>query len=214
MRPRVGITDSPSGATWPSGFEDDFARNHTHAWVPQIPPTKKPTQEDQDKADDQARKKAEQQLEKSWMDRLQLISVITTFFAATEAQLLSITTPNQAILSFTAAFVLIRFRLQEAKEDKHKDSDSEKQTVWSRDPHVALQRVLYRQHEPPLHLLQRFHSLCIYICVVGFVMAAVGILCYVWAMQATSVGIFSSVCLAVCIIAGLVVLCMSPQDVK
>ena len=78
------------------------------------------TQEDQDQTDADARKKAMKELVQSWMDRLQLISVIvsdatiarpvcsylaeslqTTFFAATEAQILGITTPSGDDMSQT-----------------------------------------------------------------------------------------------------------------
>lgn len=74
------------------------------------------TQEDQDETDSETRKKAMKDLVQSWMDRLQLISVIvstehtrvcglyltilrlvqTTFFAATEAQLLGITVSDDS----------------------------------------------------------------------------------------------------------------------
>ncbi|KAG7449725.1 uncharacterized protein BT62DRAFT_603606 [Guyanagaster necrorhizus] len=68
------------------------------------------TQEDQDKEDEEARRKATKDLVQSWMDRLQLISLIvrtvlpheipinvlqTTFFASVEAGLLQVSTPSQ-----------------------------------------------------------------------------------------------------------------------
>ncbi|TFY50223.1 hypothetical protein EVG20_g11646, partial [Dentipellis fragilis] len=108
-------------------------------------PFKRRTQQDQDKDDDTARKKALKELVQSWMDRLQLISLITTFFAATEAQLLGSTTPNPdgpvsrtliasnaglvaalvlhvfaAIVSFLAAFYLIRYKVKEATVEELK----------------------------------------------------------------------------------------------
>ncbi|THH21062.1 hypothetical protein EUX98_g8456, partial [Antrodiella citrinella] len=117
---------------------------------------------------DKSRKKAMKDLVQSWMDRLQLISVITTFFAATEAQLLGITVPSDdgtplrpveqaanaglagalvihvfaAILSFFAAFFLIRYRLREAKreESKVEEGSPEKSTdshsIFSANPHL------------------------------------------------------------------------------
>lgn len=97
------------------------------------------TQKDQDNVDEAARRKALKELLQSWMDRLQLISVLTTFFAAMEAQLLGNTSPTgtgpvsvtaqvaniglicalivhsfAAMISFLAAFALIRFKLTEA----------------------------------------------------------------------------------------------------
>ncbi|KAF9529690.1 hypothetical protein CPB83DRAFT_851982 [Crepidotus variabilis] len=105
------------------------------------------TQAQQDEADDEQRREAMRDLVESWMDRLQLISVITTFFASTEASLLSITAPtsvntskdglttagqianvglvgalvvhtNAAIISFLAAFFLIRYKLRVAKKEE------------------------------------------------------------------------------------------------
>ncbi|THH21061.1 hypothetical protein EUX98_g8457 [Antrodiella citrinella] len=137
------------------------------------------TQEDQDQTDAETRKKVMKELVQSWMDRLQLISVITTFFAATEAQLLGITTPGPddpsesrieqaanavlagslvthvfaAILSFFAAFFLVRYRLNEATRAERKVEEglkpgevltSEYHTVFSSNP----------------HLLENCHTLC------------------------------------------------------
>ncbi|THH13662.1 hypothetical protein EW146_g6581 [Bondarzewia mesenterica] len=121
-------------------------------------PVRKRTQQDQDKEDEAAHKNAMKELVQSWMDRLQLISVLACFstsplphsdrafrqpfFAAMEAQLLGNSAPsgntpasitNQvaniglicalivhsfaAIISFLAAFVLIRFKLTEEQEE-------------------------------------------------------------------------------------------------
>jgi len=111
-----------------------------------IDPSRQSTQKDQDAADNAARQQANKDLVQSWMDRLQLISVITTFFASTEASLLQTTSPNSgnstitpalnaanagiigalimhsfaAILSFLASFVLVRYRLIEAKQEELK----------------------------------------------------------------------------------------------
>ncbi|KAJ7287166.1 hypothetical protein C8J57DRAFT_1167165 [Mycena rebaudengoi] len=101
-------------------------------------------QSTQDKADEKARRQATKDLTQSWMDRLQLISVITTFFASVEAGMLQVTTPGDgdgassiasqvansgflgalvlhiwaAILGFIGAFVLVRYNLKEAKEEQ------------------------------------------------------------------------------------------------
>ncbi|KAI6111944.1 hypothetical protein EDD16DRAFT_1605037 [Pisolithus croceorrhizus] len=98
------------------------------------------TQAEQDEIDDKARKKAMKNLVDSWQERLQLISVITTFFASVEAGMLVNTRPASsddlvngvlkasnatllgalimhvyaAGLSFLAAFLLIRYKLKEA----------------------------------------------------------------------------------------------------
>jgi len=99
----------------------------------------------QNKADEKARRQASKDLTQSWMDRLQLISVITTFFASTEAGMLQVTTPAggdttssassqlvnsaflgalvlhiwAAIISFMGAFFLVRYNLKEAKEEQN-----------------------------------------------------------------------------------------------
>ncbi|KAG2069661.1 hypothetical protein BDR04DRAFT_678906 [Suillus decipiens] len=103
------------------------------------------TQEEQDEADEEARKRAMKHLVDSWQERLQLISVITTFFASIEAGMLAPvnTVPNvvnappglvkaanagflgalvmhvyAAVLSFLAAFLLIRYKLKEASNEE------------------------------------------------------------------------------------------------
>ncbi|KAG9312094.1 hypothetical protein JVU11DRAFT_7378 [Chiua virens] len=109
-----------------------------------IPPEKKITQEEQDVLDEKARKRAMKNLVNSWQERLQLISVITTFFASTEAAMLVNTKPLSsvdfgssvlkasnacllgalivhvcaAILSFLGAFLLIRYKLKEATREE------------------------------------------------------------------------------------------------
>ncbi|KAH7910030.1 hypothetical protein BJ138DRAFT_1153845 [Hygrophoropsis aurantiaca] len=108
------------------------------------PPGRKRSQKDQDDIDDKARKKAMRDLVNSWQERLQLISVITTFFASIEAGMLVNTTPSRdtdtsnyvlkasnaglmgalvmhvyaAVLSFLAAFLLIRYKLKEATKEE------------------------------------------------------------------------------------------------
>jgi len=229
-----------------------------------VVPLRKRTQEDQDNADELARKKAMEGLVQSWMDRLQLISVITTFFASVEAGLLQATTPtstdnvsslNQAsnaslvgalimhvfsaIISFLAAFFLIRYKLKEAKreelmfEEHHVESpDVEKEStssrkmasleqsssnpvptkritgseppIWSSDPH--LEQVGPFRRKPPHHLLGRCHSLCVFLASVGFLLALMGVILYVWARQPLGVGIFASVCMASCVMGGVGIL--------
>ncbi|KAG1746470.1 hypothetical protein EDB19DRAFT_1826453 [Suillus lakei] len=110
-----------------------------------ILPPRKRTQKEQDKEDEHARKRAMKNLVNSWQERLQLISVITTFFASIEAGMLVPvnTDPNEenalpgllkaanagflgalimhvyaAVLSFLAAFLLIRYKLKEASNEE------------------------------------------------------------------------------------------------
>jgi len=101
-------------------------------------PSKKPTQEDQDKADKAKQQQAIQDLIATWLARLQLISVISTFFASTESGLfgkaLSTSTIGQvanicfmsaliihaysAVISFIGAFFLVQYKLTIAEEDE------------------------------------------------------------------------------------------------
>ncbi|KAI0645411.1 hypothetical protein C8Q79DRAFT_1119160 [Trametes meyenii] len=202
------------------------------------------TQEDQDQTDEKARRKAMDALVQSWMDRLQLISVITTFFAAMESQLLGSTMPDDpdddppidqianaaltgalvihvfaAIISFLAAFSLIRYKLTVAKREERKvetgladaatgrdatrgeraagaattsSGSSDVPLIFSSDPHLE-QVGPFRRGQPPTHLLDHCHSLCMWMAAVGFVLALVGVLCFAWARLARSGGIFASV---------------------
>jgi len=122
---------------------------------PSVPPARKRdqslevsrawTQEDQNEVDAERLKAAVRDLVQSWMDRLQLISVVTTFFAAVESQLLGISAPERgatsprieqaansalvgalvvhvfaAIVAFIASFFLVGYKVQEAKIEEHK----------------------------------------------------------------------------------------------
>ncbi|EJU05406.1 hypothetical protein DACRYDRAFT_113534 [Dacryopinax primogenitus] len=104
-------------------------------------PKRQRTQEEQDKLDDQARHEAMHNLVQSWQDRLQLIALITTFFAAAEINFLVMTTGDDtssavrqtanacfngavvfhafsATVSFLAAFLLVGYKLKEANKEK------------------------------------------------------------------------------------------------
>ncbi|KAH8087794.1 hypothetical protein BXZ70DRAFT_533150 [Cristinia sonorae] len=218
----VGLKDSPPAPTKLPPL--DTTVDQERKW----------TQEDQDENDAKERKKAMKDLVQSWMDRLQLISVITTFFASTEAQLLGITVPDDstnirpieqaanaglagalvihvfaAILSFFAAFFLIRYRLREAKREEHKieDGATSKGTahneshIFSSNPHLEPFGP-FRRGQPPTHLLANCHALCMWLSAVGFVLALVGVLCFAWAQLPSSVSIFASVCMGVCLVGG------------
>ncbi|EKM53379.1 uncharacterized protein PHACADRAFT_259720, partial [Phanerochaete carnosa HHB-10118-sp] len=187
------------------------------------------------------------------MDRLQLISVITTFFAAIEAQLLGTVTPSSdpngvtginqasaatlssalvvhsfaAMLSFVAAFFLVRFRVHEASKQEvqvekqleagpaPRSSGDQKPRqasqapappqVWSSNPRLEQVGPL-RRGNPPTHLLESFHTLCMALSVIGFVLAMVGIMCYVWALMPTSSIVLSTGVIGLSIIASVVVL--------
>ncbi|EIW80370.1 hypothetical protein CONPUDRAFT_82632 [Coniophora puteana RWD-64-598 SS2] len=107
------------------------------------------SQKEQDDADERAHQRAMENLAGSWQERLQLISVITTFFASMEAAMLVVTDPGgadgdlsavsgvlkaanagllgalimhvySAVLSFLAAFLLTRWKLKEASKVEEK----------------------------------------------------------------------------------------------
>ncbi|KAJ7125138.1 hypothetical protein C8R44DRAFT_619677 [Mycena epipterygia] len=179
----------------------------------------------QDKEDEKARRQASKDLTQSWMDRLQLISVITTFFASTEAGMLQVTTPTggdinasgtsqlvnsaflgalvlhvwAAIISFMGAFFLVRYNLKEAKEEQREQSLVQYlslQPVWTTNPH--LEQVGPFQKKPPTHLLSRCHNLCILLTFAGFALALLGIVAFAWAQNPISVGVVTSVSTLVC----------------
>jgi len=108
-----------------------------------VGPSKRLTQEDQDKADEEHEREAMQNLVQTWLERLQLISVITTFFASTESGLLGKSLPSPgdvlstaghvtnvcfmcalvvhahaSVISFLGAFFLIRYKLEVAERDE------------------------------------------------------------------------------------------------
>ncbi|KAF8339403.1 hypothetical protein F5887DRAFT_1077443 [Amanita rubescens] len=106
------------------------------------PGERKRTQEEQNEIDDEKKKEAMRELVASWMERLQLISVITTFFASAEAVMVGVVTRDvkdipkleqasnaaligalvlhmfAAIVSFQAAFFLVNYRVHEAKKEE------------------------------------------------------------------------------------------------
>lgn len=220
-------------------------------------PSRRWTQADQSRVDDEKKKKAMKELVTSWQDRLQLISVITTFFAGMEAQLLGIVTPdpdaqtpvrkiNQAalvglssalvmhafaaILSFIAAFFLVRFRVQEATHDEIKAElgrspslsptsqtangdavegkaakglDDVDPPIFSTDPHLE-QVGPWDKGAPPMLLLDHCHALCMFLSMIGFTLAMVGIMCYIWAWLPLSSSVVSTAFVGFCIALGMV----------
>ncbi|KAF8817450.1 hypothetical protein BYT27DRAFT_7126188 [Phlegmacium glaucopus] len=107
-------------------------------------PSTRLTQKDQDNTDEENYRESLRSLIQTWMDNLELISVLTTFFVSTEASLLAITLPsptdpglsitsqlaniglmsalvihaNAAIISFFSAFFLVRHKLDVAQEEE------------------------------------------------------------------------------------------------
>lgn len=163
-------------------------------------------------------------------------------------------TPSLAILSFLASFVLVRYKLEEAKKEEakaegHLPSPSHtqsqhtlphpltrrKQSTKSQaqpdvektaDQTPGLQRVRspsmysdpvyscnprleqvygFTKH-PPTDLMRRCHGLCIFLATVGFALALMGTVCYAWAVQPTSVAVFSTAIMGLCLVSAAVVL--------
>jgi len=132
---RPSLDTSGMASSGPGQVEENG--NNDHA------PIRRKTQEDQDKDDEKARNKALKDLVQSWQDRLQLITLLTTFLASVEASMLQVTFPadptnsgrwSQAsnagymaalvlhlyasLISFFASFFLIRFKVKEAKREE------------------------------------------------------------------------------------------------
>ncbi|KAK7036411.1 hypothetical protein VNI00_011608 [Paramarasmius palmivorus] len=105
-------------------------------------PVRQRTQKQQDQEDEENRRNAIKELVDSWNDRLQLISLITTFLASVEAGLLQVIAPQSqnpnfqaplvvttnaclycalvihmyaSFMGFIGAFFLVRFKVKEAK---------------------------------------------------------------------------------------------------
>ncbi|KAF8891826.1 hypothetical protein BD779DRAFT_1513371 [Infundibulicybe gibba] len=196
-------------------------------------------QEDQDREDEEKLRKAMKDLTQSWMDRLQLISLITTFFASTEAGLLQVAPPdstvlqskieevtnaaimgalifhvNAAILAFLAAFFLVTYKVHIATGEERqavKDVNpsfnevprrvinrTSENTIWSANPHLV-QTGPFRG-EPPFHLLRKCYVISVLLSALGFILASAGIVCLVWSRYPTSVSIFTSCCMGVCLV--------------
>lgn len=132
-----------------------------------------------------------------------------------------------AIISFLAAFFLIRYNLKEAKNEElevegnltpsgsssrdlnkayplHQIGRSASlRRIWTTNPH--LEQVGPFRRKPPTHLLSRCHSLCIALSALGFAMALMGILCFGWARQPTAVSVVATACMGICFLSGALV---------
>ncbi|KZT21038.1 hypothetical protein NEOLEDRAFT_1181970 [Neolentinus lepideus HHB14362 ss-1] len=179
-----------------------------------------------------------------WLNRLQLISVVTTFFAGMDGTFLGFTAPFTAdkdvsdtsqlvhaslagalvfhlfaaIISYIASFALIRFQLVDAEGNEVTQSappglpkaeaipPSASTSTTSSRIRVSQVRLLpfslsprpSRPHpQPPIPLLLWVHTVCIALSSLGFVLAVLGVMSYVWTALASAVKIFTTVCLGV-----------------
>jgi hypothetical protein len=84
--------------------------------------------------------------------------------------------------------------------------------IFSSDPQLEAVGP-FRRGTPPTHLLESCHTLCMLLAVAGFVMAMVGVLCYVWAMLPASSCVLASACVGVCVVAAVLAIFL-PQNVS
>jgi len=235
--PTAYVSDSPTKSSQP-------VRVQTNGKSFQSPVNPKQrqgqwTQIDQDHADNDARHQAMSDLVQSWNDRLSLITVITTFFAATEGQLLSAVIPANkenvstrvqvanasftgalvvhvfaAFISFVASFFLIRYKLRDAVEQEFEVENNPPTTpsttslpsrtaILARNPHLE-QVGPFAGIKPPTNLLRRCHTLCMWLAMVGFLLAVIGVISFVWEKMPLSVSIFASACAGVCIVSSFI----------
>lgn len=110
-----------------------------------------------------------------------------------------------AILSFFAAFFLIRYRLREATREELKvelsDPLQKNQPIFSSNPHLETVGP-FRRGQPPIFLLENCHTLCMVLSGIGFILALAGVLCFAWARMPVSVSVFASACMGVCSLGG------------
>jgi len=189
-----------------------------------------------------------------WMDRIQVLTVVTTFFASTDGLLLGIVGTYQpgvdstvterltyatlagaltlhvsaAIISFMASFVLVRYKrinipTASMYVEKPSSSSLPSNAIPSRHgrlleasalsierlhffdvlPTSIQQRLSHPSSSDPLSpslpealsTLIRCNTVCVLLSLVGFILAVIGILSYVWTWLPRGVSIFTSICL-------------------
>ncbi|KAJ3997790.1 hypothetical protein F5050DRAFT_1351665 [Lentinula boryana] len=71
-------------------------------------------------------------------------------------------------------------------------------SIWSANPQLVQTGPFQRQ--PPINLLSRCHTLCLVTTALGFIMAMIGVVCYAWEGQSTSVAIVTSISICLCLL--------------
>ncbi|KAF8806554.1 hypothetical protein BYT27DRAFT_7141176 [Phlegmacium glaucopus] len=79
------------------------------------------------------------------------------------------------------------------------------QTIWSTNPRLV-QVGPFWHGRPPIELLARCRSLCIFLSFLGFLFAIIGALSFAWGRLPLTVSIFSSVLTGLCVVAALSIL--------
>lgn len=130
------------------------------------------------------------------------------------------------MMSFLAAFMLIRYKIQEAYHEEEEaigarskvttspvsgSPDVERESikslprqatvVRSANPHLV--QVGPFRKKLPLNLLRRIHLLCILLTMVGFVLALVGIMCLTWYRQPLAASVFATACIGFCLVSAI-----------
>lgn len=138
-----------------------------------------------------------------------------------------------AIISFVASFVLVHYQITDIRTTLESSGVTSFLTSDPSDPRplvptqmVSVQRVSLLQkpkktRDPvveifeadtaetklgmPIALLTRCHNLCVFLCVLGFLLGIAGVMSYIWIVYTAVTGIFSSVCIAVSLVGAAVV---------
>ncbi|KAG2142252.1 uncharacterized protein EDB93DRAFT_1158104 [Suillus bovinus] len=166
-----------------------------------------------------------------WMQRLQILTFITTFLASIDGGLFELTTPSQmplqefvyacfagalvfhvcaSILGYIASFALIRYQLSDVAPSDTKNTERTLMTIPPFDamstffqvvPLNSGLQITSRTSIPPLDLLTRCYFTTLALSSIGFILALLGIAGYAWVILQQVVGIFTVVCLGVSIVA-------------
>ena len=81
-----------------------------------------------------------------------------------------------------------------------KTDPPENPIIWSTNPRLV--QVGPFQRKPPIELLSRCHSLCVFLTFLGFILAIMGLMSFAWDRLPLSIGIAASVAMGFCLTAG------------
>jgi hypothetical protein len=79
-------------------------------------------------------------------------------------------------------------------------SDDSPQIIRSANPRLV--QVGLFKRKPPTLLLQRCHSLCVFLTFLGFLLVIMGLIAFSWDQLPVSIGIAASVSMGFCLIGG------------
>lgn len=82
--------------------------------------------------------------------------------------------------------------------------------IFSANPHIE-EVGPFRRGQPPTQLLEHCHTLCMILAAVGFVLAKLGVICYVWAMLPLSARVVATVCMGLCLTGFVGVIILPPS---